>query len=214
MKIATNQALRCAMLSALIAAPLFAQDIAGDWQGTLTAGAGHLRIVVRIAREASGAWKGTLFSVDQGPEGIPMSSVTVDGANVRLAIPQIRGNYEGKVSADGMSINGTFTQGAPLPLELNRATRETAWPIDASPHTVQFLTVDQDVKLEVLDWGGSGRPLVLLTGLGNNAHIFDKFAPKLTGTYHVYGILDEGSEPRAHRQPDIPQIAWATTFWR
>jgi pimeloyl-ACP methyl ester carboxylesterase len=48
------------------------------------------------------------------------------------------------------------------------------------------------VKLEVLDWGGSGRPLVLLTGLGNNAHIYDKFAPKLTPSYHVYGITRRG----------------------
>jgi non-heme chloroperoxidase len=60
----------------------------------------------------------------------------------------------------------------------------------------QFVTVDRiadkDVKLEVLDWGGSGRPLVLLTGLGNNAHVFDKFAPKLTPRYHVYGITRRG----------------------
>ena len=63
---------------------------------------------------------------------------------------------------------------------------------DTSPHTVKFITADTDVKLEVLDWGGSGRPLVLLTGLGDNAHVFDKFAQKLTGTYHVYGITRRG----------------------
>ncbi|QNI38359.1 alpha/beta hydrolase [Edaphobacter sp. 4G125] len=54
------------------------------------------------------------------------------------------------------------------------------------------MPVDKDVKLEVLDWGGTGRPLVLLTGLGNNAHVFDKFAPKLTANYHVYGITRRG----------------------
>lgn len=48
------------------------------------------------------------------------------------------------------------------------------------------------MKLEVLDWGGSGRPLVLLTGLGNNAHVFDAFAPKLIGAYHVYGTTRRG----------------------
>jgi pimeloyl-ACP methyl ester carboxylesterase len=48
------------------------------------------------------------------------------------------------------------------------------------------------VKLEVLDWGGSGRPVVLLTGLGNDAHVYDQFAPKLTGAYHVYGITRRG----------------------
>jgi hypothetical protein len=47
---------------------------------------------------------------------------------------------------------------------------------DKSQHTIQFITVDKDVKLEVLDWGGSGRPLVLLAGNGNDAHIFDGFA--------------------------------------
>src|SRR3972149_8748496 len=59
---------------------------------------------------------------------------------------------------------------------------------DPSPHTIQFVTVDKDVRLEVLDWGGPGRPVVLLAGGGNTAHIFDEFAPKLTSNYHVYGI--------------------------
>jgi non-heme chloroperoxidase len=66
-----------------------------------------------------------------------------------------------------------------------------AWH-DPSPHTVHFITVDKDVKLEVLDWGGVGRPLVLLAGGGNTAHVFDDFAPKLTGSYHVYGITRRG----------------------
>jgi hypothetical protein len=65
----------------------------------------------------------------------------------------MRGTYEGKVSADGASIGGTWTQGALLPLELRRGTKETAWQIDPTPHRAQFITVDKDVKLEVLDWG-------------------------------------------------------------
>ena len=63
---------------------------------------------------------------------------------------------------------------------------------DLSPHTTQFVTVEQDVKLEVLDWGGTGRPLVFLAGLGNDAHVFDKFAPKFTANHHVYGITRRG----------------------
>jgi pimeloyl-ACP methyl ester carboxylesterase len=102
--------------------------------------------------------------------------------------------YEGKLSDDGASIQGTWTQGPPLPLELKRASKETAWR--ATNYQVQFLTVDnvagKDVKLEVVDWGGSGRPLVLLAGLGNTAHTFEKFAPKLTAKYHVYGITRRG----------------------
>jgi len=36
------------------------------------------------------------------------------------------------------------------------------------------------VRLEVLDFGGTGPPIVLLAGLGTSAHVFDEFAPKLT----------------------------------
>ncbi len=65
--------------------------------------------------------------------------------------------------------------------------------MDRTPHTIQFITVEDDVKLEVVDWGGSGRALILLAGANNHAHGFDRFAPKLTGAYHVYGITRHGS---------------------
>jgi non-heme chloroperoxidase len=64
--------------------------------------------------------------------------------------------------------------------------------IDSTVHKIQFVKVDRDIKLEVLDWGGNGRPLVLLPGLGDTAHVFDKFALELTATYHVLGITPRG----------------------
>ena len=63
---------------------------------------------------------------------------------------------------------------------------------DASKHKVQFVTVAKGVRLEVLDWGGSGRPVVLLAGLGTTAHVFDGFAERLTQSNHVYGITRRG----------------------
>src|SRR3984885_5910294 len=56
----------------------------------------------------------------------------------------------------------------------------------------QFVDVQLDVKLEVLDWGGTGRNLVLLAGLGNTAHVFDSLGPKLAAHYHVIGITRRG----------------------
>jgi pimeloyl-ACP methyl ester carboxylesterase len=56
----------------------------------------------------------------------------------------------------------------------------------------RIVPVSKDVRLEVLDWGGQGHPLVLLSGLGNTAHVFDDIAPKLTGKFHVYGITRRG----------------------
>lgn len=63
---------------------------------------------------------------------------------------------------------------------------------DSSPHTTRFVTVEKGVRLEVLDWGGSGRPLVFLAGGGVTAHVFDDFAPKLTPSFQVYGITRRG----------------------
>ena len=40
---------------------------------------------------------------------------------------------------------------------------------------IQFITVENDVRLEVLDWGGTGRALTLVPGMGNNAHVFRRF---------------------------------------
>src|SRR5271170_546160 len=63
---------------------------------------------------------------------------------------------------------------------------------DSSAHKVRFVTVEEGVQLEVLDWGGSGRPLIFLAGAGDTAHRFDGFAPRFTGQHHVYGITRRG----------------------
>jgi non-heme chloroperoxidase len=80
----------------------------------------------------------------------------------------------------------------------NACTHTSASWHDSSPHQVQFVTVQDNVKLEVLDWGGSGRPIVLLAGSGNTAHVYDDFAPKLSGPYHVYGITRRGFGASTH----------------
>jgi len=56
----------------------------------------------------------------------------------------------------------------------------------------QFVDVQPDLKLEVLDWGGTGRKLVLLAGGGSTAHVFDSLGPKLAAHYHAIGITRRG----------------------
>jgi alpha-beta hydrolase superfamily lysophospholipase len=63
---------------------------------------------------------------------------------------------------------------------------------DPSGHKVSFVTVEPGVQLEVLDWGGTGKTLVLLTGLGDNAHVFDQFACQFNDRFHVIGITRRG----------------------
>src|SRR5664280_3925487 len=59
---------------------------------------------------------------------------------------------------------------------------------DPSPHKVQFVTVRDGARLEVLDWGGSGHPIVLLGGY-TTAHIYDELAPRLTDSAHVLSLI-------------------------
>src|SRR5262245_49501488 len=168
-------------------------NVAGTWQGTLQVAPDvEVSLVFHIQRATADGWDATMFVLDSTP--IPVNSVTVRGSTIDLI--GNRGRYLGWVSEDGTAIRGIWMQGNPRPLappvtlELQRATPQTARSLrrDPSPHTTQYITVDQDANLEVLDWGGSGRPVVLLTGLGSSAHDFDEFAPKLTAHYHVYGI--------------------------
>ncbi|MEZ5353175.1 MAG: alpha/beta hydrolase [Bryobacteraceae bacterium] len=72
-----------------------------------------------------------------------------------------------------------------------------AWR-DPSPHEVRRVSVEEGVQLEVLDWGGSGRAVVLLTGSGNTAHVYDEFARKLADCCHVFAITRRGFGHSSH----------------
>ena len=65
-------------------------------------------------------------------------------------------------------------------------------PPDTTAHSMRFVTVQPGVKVEVLDYGGTGRAMVFLAALGPIAHDWDKFAPKFVGQYHVYAITRRG----------------------
>jgi pimeloyl-ACP methyl ester carboxylesterase len=77
---------------------------------------------------------------------------------------------------------------------------------DSTPHKEQFITVAPGVNLQVLDWGGSGETMLLLTGLGDNAHVFSQFAFQWNSHFHVIGITRRGYLPSS--QPpngyDVP----------
>jgi non-heme chloroperoxidase len=59
-------------------------------------------------------------------------------------------------------------------------------------YDVQYVSVEKDVRLEVLDWRGTGRSLIFLAGLGDDASVFGELAPKLAENYRVYGVTRRG----------------------
>jgi pimeloyl-ACP methyl ester carboxylesterase len=50
----------------------------------------------------------------------------------------------------------------------------------------------EPVRLEVLDWGGTGPAVVLLAGMGGTAHIYDDLAPQLVDSFRIIGITRRG----------------------
>ncbi|MBL4631819.1 MAG: alpha/beta hydrolase [Paraglaciecola sp.] len=86
-------------------------------------------------------------------------------------------------------------------LVLNTA-HSSDW-IDTTSHKIHYLEMDDKVKLEVVDWGGKGTPLIFLAGLALNAHTFDPLAPSFTDSYKVIGISRVGHGNSDSRKEDF-----------
>lgn len=142
--------------------PQSATDLAGDWQGTLKLPQTSLRLVVRFSKSDPKNDKGLavrFFSIDQ-PTAPPLngSSASQDGASVKFAIELIGGTYAGTLNAEGNVIAGTWTQGGlpAMPLNLVRATKETAWEIPAPPVPAKPMAADADPTFDVATIKPSG----------------------------------------------------------
>jgi hypothetical protein len=107
-------------------------QIAGDWQGTLSASGAELHLVLHVSAGKEGTLKATLDSVDQGAYGIPVSAISFDGSRLSLTVAAVSGKYEGSVKSGGTRMEGTWTQGASLPLSFTRVAAQSA-PKPAAP---------------------------------------------------------------------------------
>ncbi len=132
------------LLSAAVVAQ--GQNLAGQWQGTLDVGKSLRMVLMLTPNAAGGGYAATFYSIDQNPGGIN-AVTTVQGGAVRFEIAAASIVYEGKLSADGNSIVGTFSQGPnKIPLTLTRATKETAFAIPAPPRA---MAADAPLAFEV-----------------------------------------------------------------
>ena len=131
----------------------------------------------------------------------------VDRTKVKLTSYTARSHFERRLEAPGV-LGGTLAE-CPLPTDTRsvESVERSVWR-DTSPHNTLYVNVADGVRLEVLDWGGTGRPILLLHGLGATAHGFDDFAPKLAERYRVYGITrrGNGASTLAESGYDIPRL--------
>jgi uncharacterized protein (TIGR03435 family) len=125
-------AMRWLVTLAALPVGLCAQTMVGTWQGALKvpqAPNGELRLVIKLSTTEADHIKAEMFSIDQGGNAMTSNSASQNGSALKFAIAGINATYEGKLSPDGNTLTGTFTQGAPLPLTLTRSTPQTAWTI-------------------------------------------------------------------------------------
>jgi hypothetical protein len=90
----------------------------GEWTGVLSAPQGDLRLVLKVKTGSDGTI--AMFgSPDQGPQEM-MAAVTHDGDAVTFQLKGI-GGFDGKLSADGKTLDGTWRQGGgELPLVMKK----------------------------------------------------------------------------------------------
>ncbi len=108
-----------------------AQDITGDWLGTLKTPGPELRIALHITKTATGALDIVFQSVDQNAT-LQVSSISLQDSTLKFSVDQAHGAYAGKVNADASAITGAWTQGQSMPLNFQRGVVKTPKPAQPS----------------------------------------------------------------------------------
>lgn len=97
--------------------------VVGDWNGVLDAGqAGKLHLVVHVTQKQDGSLTGTMDSVDQNANGIPITTISYKDGALHFECSDIGGSYDGKMNKDNSEVDGTWSQsGNSLALNLTRS---------------------------------------------------------------------------------------------
>ncbi len=148
-----------------------ASDFVGHWKGKVAG----LPIVFHISNDS--VWSATLDSPQQGAFDIPCGKIIVNEDTITIDLPTLRANFNGVITQDNKSINGTFTQGVAFPISLIRTTAEASIlnrPQEPQPpfvYNVKEITFQNgDLTfagtLTTPFWGKRHKAVVLVSGSG------------------------------------------------
>jgi hypothetical protein len=90
----------------------------GVWAGALSAGGQTLHLELTL-KAANGETTGELNSLDQGAV-VPATAIKTEGGELSALFLAVGGELKAKLSADGKTLTGSWTQGAMLPLTLTK----------------------------------------------------------------------------------------------
>jgi uncharacterized protein (TIGR03435 family) len=143
--------MKCLLLLTAMPCALLAQALEGTWQGTVMPPNQNreMRIAFKITKQGS-AHQGIFYNLETGRQ-FNLGAIALEGNAVKVAVPGLGAAYDGKLSADGNSIDGTLTLGttAPMPLPLKRATPANAWELPPPPSAPKPLPEGTKLEFEV-----------------------------------------------------------------
>jgi hypothetical protein len=96
---------------------------AGHYEGVLKAPNRELNIGLDIEKHATKGWVGSVdIKMDNGPKGLLLESIAVEGDNVSWVLPAFgNAKFTGKYNADQKALAGTAaTPGGDVPFDLKR----------------------------------------------------------------------------------------------
>src|SRR5437773_8590855 len=171
-----NKKFAAVILVFLFVAAAFSQASPEQYVGQYQVTGAPIMITVsaaggKLAIEATGQGKAEI-------ELVSGEDYTVKGSSIKLTFQK---DATGKVT--GMMIH----QGPGLDIPAPKISSSAEAPRDKSLHTSGFVTANS-IKMNYLDWGGTGDVIILLAGFGNDAHVFDEIAPSFADKYHVIAL--------------------------
>ena len=101
------------------ASPAVSQELAGDWEGSLTTPGGAARMVFHFRNQPDKTVTAT-FDTDKAV-GMPLNNVKQAGQKVEFGMKIAHGNFQGTLNKESTEIAGQLTHGTnPTPLTLRK----------------------------------------------------------------------------------------------
>lgn len=169
-----------------------AEPPAGRWQGVVQAGGQGVPVGLQLETRPGAPPCVATFTTQPNQ---PRCTVKVEAdGRLTIEVPLTSSRFSLSVSDGGQVLAGTYASPtAPSqPVRMVRAAGNEAWAPDPAPHRVLYATAPDGARIEVLDFGGQGSPIVLIPGLGAGGHVFDPIAPRLAVNHRVIAVTRRG----------------------
>jgi alpha-beta hydrolase superfamily lysophospholipase len=125
-------------------------EVSGPWHGTLKTSAGAFGLELLIQRRPDSTLSATLESIDQAPGEMLPANVTTTGDDVHVTMNSLGARFDGHVDQSGNAINGTWEQGASLPLVFERGPMPSVPTISGVDGTWRALLVRGATQLHLV----------------------------------------------------------------